>query len=398
MVARLLVLLLVLSFVSRVFSEEKDNVLSKNQKETRESWKEYIAKIEKAVAGYKDCPNVKIGCYKNQIEADFKIWEDKGGIEKSDLDKAIKRKLGEHYQIINHRLYRQENCIFSFRCSGNEHFILKVIKKLPDMELVINSHDWPKVPYFDETMPVLSFSKTPNERDIMYPAWTFWEGGPAVWPIYPTGLGRWDIQIDKISQAAREWPWEKKENKAFFRGSRTSSERDPLIILSRKHPDLADAQYTKNQAWKSDADTLYEPPAKEIPLEEHCKYKYLFNFRGVAASFRFKHLFLCDSVVFHVGDEWKEFFYPAMKPWVHFIPVDTDLSNVSDLIEFARANDDMVREIAKRGREFILSHLRMKDIQEYWKQLLKRYAKLMKWKPKRNKKLIEIKEKLKDEL
>ena len=31
------------------------------------------------------------------------------------------------------------------RCKGNEHFILKVIKKLPDMELVINSHDWPKV-------------------------------------------------------------------------------------------------------------------------------------------------------------------------------------------------------------------------------------------------------------
>ena len=58
---------------------------------------------------------MKIGCYKNQIEADFKIWEDKGGIEKSDLDKAIKRKLGEHYQIINHRLYRQENCIFPFR-------------------------------------------------------------------------------------------------------------------------------------------------------------------------------------------------------------------------------------------------------------------------------------------
>ena len=55
--------------------------------------------------------------------------------------------------------------------------------------------------------------------------------------------------------------------------------------------------------------------------------RYLFNFRGVAASFRFKHLFLCDSLVFHVGDEWNEFFYAAMKPWVHYIPVPTDLSN-----------------------------------------------------------------------
>ena len=27
--------------------------------------------------------------------------------------------------------------------------------------------------------------------DIMYPAWTFWSGGPAVWPIFPTGQGDW---------------------------------------------------------------------------------------------------------------------------------------------------------------------------------------------------------------
>lgn len=56
--------------------------------------------------------------------------------------------------------------------------------------------------------------------------------------------------------------------------------------------------------------------------------RYLFNFRGVAASFRLKHLFLCSSLVFHVGSEWLEFFYPAMKPWVHYIPIKQDLSDV----------------------------------------------------------------------
>jgi protein glucosyltransferase len=64
-----------------------------------------------------------------------------------------------------------------------------------------------------------------------------------------------------------------KENRAFFRGSRTSAERDPLILLSRKEPHLAEAQYTKNQAWKSDADTLGAKPAEEIRLEDHCKFK-----------------------------------------------------------------------------------------------------------------------------
>jgi protein glucosyltransferase len=119
----------------------------------------------------------------------------------------------------------------------------------------------------------MSFSKTPREKDIMYPAWTFWEGGPAVWPIYPTGLGRWDVQRDLLMKQAVKWPWENKESKGFFIGSRTSAERDPLILLSREQPDLVNASYTKNQAWKSDADTLGAPPAKEVKLEDHCNYK-----------------------------------------------------------------------------------------------------------------------------
>ena len=52
-------------------------------------------------------------------------------------------------------------------------------------------------------------------------------------------------------RAAKQWPWDKKLNKGFFRGSRTSDERDPLVRLSRREPDLVDAEYTKNQAWRS---------------------------------------------------------------------------------------------------------------------------------------------------
>lgn len=260
------------------------------------------------------------------------------------------------------------------------------------MEFVINTRDWPQISSRQQPIPVFSFSKVRGQsHDIMYPAWTFWEGGPAVWPIYPTGLGRWDEQREIIPRAAKNWPWEKKKNKGFFRGSRTSSERDPLILLSRSNPELVDAEYTKNQAWKSEADTLHRPPAKEIRLEDHCDYKYLFNFRGVAASFRFKHLFLCDSVVFHVGSAWLEFFYPAMKPWVHYIPVKEDLSDVRDLLEFAKENDDVVHEIAKRGRQFIWDHLRMEDVTCYWETLLKKYAKLLKFKTKKNKTYKQIK-------
>ena len=68
----------------------------------------------------------------------------------------------------------------------------------------------------------------------------------------------------------------------------------------------------------------------------------------MAASFRLKHLFLCDSLVFHVGDEWLEFFHDALKPWVHYVPVSKSLGEAKEFIEFALANDDVAKQIAKR--------------------------------------------------
>ena len=64
------------------------------------------------------------------------------------------------------------------------------------------------------------------------------------------------MHLLSYDRAAKDFPWEKKLNKGFFRGSRTSSQRDPLVRLSRAEPDLVNAEYTKNQAWKSKEVTL----------------------------------------------------------------------------------------------------------------------------------------------
>ncbi|XP_068612510.1 protein O-glucosyltransferase 1 [Brachionichthys hirsutus] len=354
-----------------------------------EQWKQIKAEISEAVEGNSPCGSANCSCHLSVLQQDLEPF--RGGVSEALVAAALGRGVGTHYQVIGHKLYRQHDCMFPARCQGVEHFILQVVARLPDVEMIVNVRDYPQVPsWVQPTLPVFSFSKTADYQDIMYPAWTFWEGGPAVWPIYPSGLGRWDLMREDLEKHAAQWPWKRKESRGFFRGSRTSPERDPLIMMSRDHPELVDAAYTKNQAWKSEKDTLGRPPAKEIPLVDHCKYKYLFNFRGVAASFRFKHLFLCGSLVFHVGDEWQEFFYPQLKPWVHYIPVRQDLHDVRQLLQFAKENDAVAQEIATRGKEFILNHLRMEDISCYWERLLTEYSRLLAYKPKRNKNYSQI--------
>uniref|UniRef100_H2YN43 Glycosyl transferase CAP10 domain-containing protein n=1 Tax=Ciona savignyi TaxID=51511 RepID=H2YN43_CIOSA len=345
-------------------------------------WQKYLDAITKATQEYTPCGG-NCTCHADVITSDLQIWKDRGGIFKEDMDRGLARAV--HYQVINHKLYRQDKCTFPARCSGVEHFILEILDDLPDMDIAINVHDWPQsVKHATHPLPILSFSKNREHWDVMYPAWTFWEGGPAVWPIYKTGLGRWDLMRKLLLKKDKEFPWEKKQNIGFFRGSRTSGERDPLVLLSRAKPSLVDAQYTKNQAWKSDKDTIGAEPAENVHLSEHCQYKYLFNFRGVAASFRLKHLFLCGSLVFHVGEDWLEFFYPALTPWVHYLPVSTSLGEAEDLIEFARENDEVVKKIAIRGKRFITKHLKMEDVSCYWRKLLLQYAKLLKYKVERN--------------
>uniref|UniRef100_A0A452VN63 Protein O-glucosyltransferase 1 n=1 Tax=Ursus maritimus TaxID=29073 RepID=A0A452VN63_URSMA len=219
-------------------------------------WKVFIDQINRSLENYEPCSSQNCSCYHGVIDEDLTPF--RGGISRKMMAEVVRRKLGTHYQIIKNRLYRENDCMFPSRCSGVEHFILEVIGQLPDMEMVINVRDYPQVPkWMEPAIPVFSFSKTSEYHDIMYPAWTFWEGGPAVWPIYPTGLGRWDLFREDLVRSAAQWPWKKKNSTAYFRGSRTSPERDPLILLSRKNPKLVDAEYTKNQFHKLICISIY---------------------------------------------------------------------------------------------------------------------------------------------
>ncbi|CAB3248362.1 unnamed protein product [Arctia plantaginis] len=381
-------LLFCLSIISRVSSNTEtcnkfetcteNETKNKYDREVNEWAQKLKQNINSALEQYVPCKTANCSCHKSIIDLDLLPFQD--GITKELFDTAVSK--GTKYQIINGKLYREIDCHFPARCAGVEHYLTALAPKMPNLEIAINTRDWPQVNklWGHPKAPVFSFSKTKDYYDIMYPAWSFWEGGPAI-SLYPTGIGRWDKHRISISIAAEKWPWEAKQDKGFFRGSRTSEERDTLVLLSRSEPHLVDAQYTKNQAWKSDMDTLYAEPAPEVPFEEHCKFKYLFDYRGVAASFRFKHLFLCKSLVFHVGDQWLEFFYPSLKPWVHYIPISVKATedDIKQLLIFFKENDQLASEIANRGFQHIWDHLTDKDVKCYWRRLLKKYSTLVKY-------------------
>lgn len=93
-----------------------------------------------------------------------------------------------------------------------------------------------------------------------------------------------------------------------------------------------------------------------------------------------------------MGDDYLEFFYESLKPWVHYVPVSKNPSTeeLKRLLEFFIEHDDLAREMAERGRNHIWEHLKMKDIHCYWRKLLRKYAKLLRFDVQLDPSLIEI--------
>lgn len=66
-----------------------------------------------------------------------------------------------------------------------------------------------------------------------------------------------------------------------------------------------------------------------------------------------------------------------LKPWVHYIPVDGLLDNLTASIEWARQNDEQVRRMSDAGMVFATNVLSKAGILYYTMRLLQTYIEKM---------------------
>jgi len=300
----------------------------------------------------------------------LKPWD---SVDKKTLQLAAQQNGVTRYQIVNGILYRSKNCYFEARCRGIEYFISKLAPHLPNMEFVVNVRDYPTN---KAQLPIFSFSIPKNSvvNDIMYPAWAFWDGGPWMKVIKNW---QWPRMREEMLSASALVPWAKKEASVYFRGSRTNKVRDGIIYQMHGQPKW-NVGYTPNQSKRSNDKVtigLNMSFSEPVPLLEHCKYKYLLNFDGVAASFRLKNILLCGSLVFYAEPTWLEHWYYMLTPWVHYVPTVSDGSYMSKLVSFFERHDDSAAFIAKNGQKIIFEQLGVDDIYIFWDLLLRMFAK-----------------------
>ncbi|KAJ7582876.1 glycosyl transferase family 90-domain-containing protein [Mycena floridula] len=161
--------------------------------------------------------------------------------------------------------------------------------------------------------------------------------------------------------------WSKKKAKLYWRGSASGGTisgpsfrnfpRFRLIDIGRNHSNLMDVALTKFSDFlcidcdKAAIKKEYGINGKGAPREEGYQFKYLFDVDGNSFSGRYFGLLRTGSLVFK-STIFEEYFNDWLKPYVHYIPVLPDMSDIVEKLEWAVDNDEEAHRIQETGRQF----------------------------------------------
>ena len=282
-------------------------------------------------------------------------------------------------------------------------------RKIPDIEFFLNRRDFPIItknktePYYDlwdsyehplvshnydKYIPIFSMSKTNIFADILIPTHEDWARIQSL-------ENKWFCKSYRSCEEKYEIDWEDKKNIAVFRGSSTgtgvtidTNQRLKIAYLSYlkkidKSDNLPyiDAGITKwnlrikkmmnlNELTVLDIHSLPFDLIPYMSIEEQCGYKYIIHIDGHVSAFRLSLELKMGSVILLVNSGWKMWYSELLKPYVHYVPVDNDLSDIYDKIKWCKNNDEKCKEIVSNAKKFYETYLQKDGVLDYMQKIL----------------------------
>lgn len=280
-------------------------------------------------------------------------------------------------------------------------------RNVPDLEFFINKRDFPLItrdefePYYhlwgteeqrlvshnyNKYSPILSTSIKDNFADILIPSYEDWlrvQNKENKW--FPKSRINYNYEI--------ETEWSNKKNIAVFRGSSTGEgitietnmrlKVAYLSYLNKLDDDnlpFLDAGITK---WNFRPKKLINNPYLQIinpdnfPFnlvnslspKEQSNYKYIIHIDGHVSANRISYELSMNSVVLIVESPWKYWFSELLEPYIHYVPIKADLSDLFDKIKWCKNNDNKCKTIANNAKLFYEKYLQKDGILDYLQKL-----------------------------
>lgn len=121
-----------------------------------------------------------------------------------------------------------------------------------------------------------------------------------------------------------------------------------------------------------DPDTMRLRTTKKLPLSTISNYKYILSIEGNVAQFRLSLELSYNSVILLVKSDYYIWYQPLLKPWTHYVPIKSDLSDLMDKIHWCKTHDSKCKEIAKNARAFYNKYINAESVFDYMECLLSR--------------------------
>lgn len=82
-------------------------------------------------------------------------------------------------------------------------------------------------------------------------------------------------------------------------------------------------------------------------------HKYVFHVGNNGYSDRSWRMFALGNLVLLIDNGWREWYFSFLQPFVHYIPIREDSSDICERLQWAREHPVEAEAIANRGRQFI---------------------------------------------
>lgn len=203
-------------------------------------------------------------------------------------------------------------------------------------------------------------------------------------------------EIEKIDEAAARMPFENREDVIKWRGRLTGPDypdagnchefpRYHLLKLAAANPSMLDARLTHydnfpdtaaGHALRLEMDRLLGGLAPGIPPSDFVRYKYLISTDGVASTWKRVANSLWTGSALLMQHRWRQFFYPGLVAWEHYVPVADDMSDLPERYAWLRANPEQAERMGEEGRRFAKAFLTADAIEEHFAVVLNRCARI----------------------
>ena len=196
-----------------------------------------------------------------------------------------------------------------------------------------------------------------------------------------------------VQRGARAHPWKRKRSTLFWRGGTTGGQytlqnwrnytRSRLVQIcqSPESNNFCDAAfYTYVQMDDSTRAEMRSSlrTKKAVPIAKQFRYKYLASLDGNGpCAGRLEKFLFGNSVIFKETSPHIEFYYSGMEPNVHYLPIASDMSDLSQQYRYAVSHDDEMRRIVENMQSFARVQLSFGSMACYVRELLTEYSQLL---------------------